>query len=217
MIDFIKAEDKVEGNLKAHDILKKIVDGQTLLALSGGTSPDYESMLAAPDDIISGAICVVDERYGEEFHKDSNELLLKEQGIGDFVKVLHSKGFEETARLYNEAIEGLFEKFPKRVGVMGVGKNLHTAGIFPDSTAAHSPDLVVAETVDDKFPQRISLTLKALGQFQNFVVLMFGSAKQNALKILLDEGENDMQKYPAIFFRKAPVKTYLITDIEQQG
>lgn len=221
MIRIVKVRDKAEGNLKAHDVLKRIVDSQTLLALSGGASPNYKKMLVDPGDVIPGAICIVDERYGEEFHKNSNELLLKKQGVFDFAKkhrievakVLRGKGIEESARLYNQAIGELFKKFPKRIGVMGVGTDVHTAGIFPNSLAAHSADYVVAETVDDEFIQRITLTLKAIGEFGNFVVLMFGEDKKEAIRIILDEDENDMQKYPAIFYRKSPAKVSLITDV----
>ncbi len=95
---------------------------------------------------------------------------------------------------------------------MGIGVNLHTAGIFPNSEAAKSADWVVSEVVEDKYPQRITLTLKAMGEFNAFVILVFGTAKQSALKKLLDEDENDMQKYPAIFYRKSRIPAYLITD-----
>src|SRR3990167_9665295 len=163
MINIVKVKDRDEGQRKAHDLLKKSVDKDTLLALSGGTSVDYRAMIVKSSDILPGAICVVDERYGEEFHKDSNELLLKNQGVKDFVdekcieshKILKGKGFLETAKIYEKEIEDLFLRFKKRVGVMGVGANLHTAGIFPFSVAAHSPDFVVAEEVDGKFPKRI--------------------------------------------------------------
>ena len=96
---------------------------------------------------------------------------------------------------------------------MGVGTNLHTAGIFPQSIAAHLPNYVEAEEVDDEFPKRITLTMKALGEFTNFIIIMFGPTKRGALKMLLDEKVNDMQKYPAIFYRKVPIKSFLITDI----
>jgi len=221
MIKLVGVKDKSEGQIKAHDILKRLVDKHTLLALSGGTSVDYRKMLVESTDVIPGAICVVDERYGEEFHRDSNELLLKNQGIKDFAdeeciethKILKGKGFLETAKIYEEEIEDLFKRFKKRVGVMGVGTNLHTAGIFPFSVAAHSPDFVVAEEVDGKFPKRITLTMRALGEFTNFLILMFGEEKKEVLRILLDDEVNDMQKYPAIFYRKYKAKTYLITDI----
>lgn len=220
MIDVVAAKDKAEGNKKCHDILKAIVDAKTLLALSGGTTPDYRLMLVEPDDVIPGAICVVDERYGEPLHENSNELLLKNAGVFDFAKkhsivlakILSGREFLATEKDYDKVVVDLFGKFPKRVGIMGIGINLHTAGIFPYSAAAKSPDFVVAEVVDDKFPKRITLTLKALGEFENFIILAFGEEKKETLTRMLSDLENDMQKYPAIFYRKAPAKSYLVTD-----
>ena len=224
MIQVVKVKNREEGNRKAHDILKKLVDKKTLLALSGGTSVDYHLMLATSEGtgVAPGAICVVDERYGKPFHKNSNELLLRNQGVKDFAdrecieshKILKDKDFLETAKDYEKEIEGLFKKFKKKVGVMGIGANLHTAGIFPYSTATQSADYVVSEEVDDKLPDRVTLTLKALGEFTNFVILAFGKEKKDALRKVLDEKENDMQKYPAIFYRKSVAKSFLITDID---
>src|SRR3989338_1418840 len=218
MIKLVVVKDKSEGQIKAHDILKRLVDKHTLLALSGGTSVDYRVMLATTDgtEILPGAICVIDERYGKPFHKDSNELLLRNQGVKEFAdrecieshKILKGKDFLETAKIYEKEIEDLFKKFKKKVGVMGIGANLHTAGIFPQSVAGKSPNFVEAEVVEDTFPKRITLTLKALGEFTNFIIMMFGPSKETHLKMMLDEKENDMQKYPAIFYRKSKIKSY---------
>ena len=222
MIDIIQVKNKTEGNLKAHEILKKLVDEQTLLVLSGGTSVDYRKILGEEKHIVPGAITIVDERYGDPFHRNSNELLLKKQGVKDFAdeyciesyKILSGNNFLETEKVYEKLVGELFKKFKKRVGIMGIGANLHTAGVFPYSAALKSPDFVVAEVVDDKYPKRITLTLKAFGEFTSFIVLMFGQAKQKALTKLLDKNENDMQKYPAIFYRKTKAKVFLITDIK---
>lgn len=220
MIEIIKVKNRYEGSRKAYGILKEIIDRQTLLALSGGTSPDYRVMIVDNGDIVPGAICVVDERYGEPYHEHSNELLLKNsqvidycqrKGI-DFYKILEGKGIEQTAEDYDQQMSELFVKYPKKVGIMGIGINVHTAGIFPHSQAGRSNKLVTSETVDDQFSQRITMTLRSFGEFGNFVILAFGPAKQNALRIMLDEKENDMQKYPAIFYRKCFAKSYLVTD-----
>ncbi len=222
MIEVIKVGSREEGQVRAHELLRILVDGQTLLALSGGTSPNYQTMIVRPGDIKPGAICVVDDRFGEPFHEGSNELLLRNADVikfaGDYGievhKVLSGKGFLETASDYNEAIAALFRKFPKKVGVMGIGGNVHTAGIFPDSAASTSPDFVVGETVDDKYPERITLTLQALSEFSAFIVLAFGQDKKEALQRMLDEQENDMKKYPAVFYRMSSIPTYLITDVD---
>ena len=220
MIELVGVKDREEGNLKAHDILKDVVDNGTLLAVSGGTSPDYRKMIVEPSDILPGVVCMVDERWGTPLHVNSNELMMETSGLVgyldkwgvEFWRILKGKTFEETAISYNTIIAHLFSKFKKKIGIMGIGEDLHTAGLFPNSEADHSPHYVVYETVDGEFGQRISLSLKALGQFQNFIILAFGEEKREALKKLLDENENDMQKYPAIFYRKYKAKSYLITD-----
>lgn len=225
--ELIHVKDRSEGNLSAHDILKSLVDRQTLLVLSGGRSPDYRRMIVDKKDILPGAVCVVDERWGEPFHKDSNELLLRNAGIIDFCEkngigyygilkgptLVKGRTLKEAASDYDRVITKVFLEFSKRVGVVGVGANLHTAGIFPNSQAVHSLGYVVGEEVDDRFPQRITLTMKALGEFSNFAILAFGEEKREAIATMLDEGQNDMQKYPAIFYRKAHIPTFLITDI----
>lgn len=221
LIEVVTVKTKEEGQAKAHDLLLSMVGGETLLALSGGTSMDYRKMIVDRADVTPGAICVVDERYGEPFHENSNELLMRNAGIKDFAdekcieshKILRGDGFLETARAYEKEMESLFSRFSKKVGVMGVGDNLHTAGIFPFSVAAKSPNFVEAEEVGDQFPLRITITFRALGEFTNFVVMMFGEGKREALKTMLSEDENDMQKYPAIFYRKSKIKSFLVTDI----
>lgn len=229
MITVVKVQDREEGQVKAHEILKPLVDRQTLLVLSGGTSPNYRRMIVDPEDILPVAVCVADERWGESFHKDSNELFLRNAGIIDFCRkngigyhgvlkggaLVKGRTLKEIASEYDRVITKLFSGFSKKVGVMGIGSNLHTAGIFSNSVALHSPDYVVGEEVDDQFRKRITLTLKALGEFSNFVILVFGEEKRSALVKMLDEGQNDMQKYPAIFYRKVKILSFLITDISR--
>jgi len=220
VVEVIKVKDRQEGNLQAHDILLEVVNEDTLLALSGGTSPDYKLMIVDQGDILPGCVCLVDERWGVLYHIDSNELQLKSSGIFGFLdtnniefhRVLGEGNIKETTADYDRLVFELFERFQNKVAVVGIGSDLHTAGIFPHSEAAASADFVVSEEVADKFPKRITLTLKALGQFQTFIILAFGEEKLEAIRMLLDENVNDMQKYPAIFFRKGFAKSYLITD-----
>lgn len=226
MVEVVRVANKDEGNLRAHDILKGCVDNDTLLVLSGGTTPDYRKMIVEPGDIVPGAIGIVDERYGGFYHENSNELLLKNQGIVGFChdhtikfhRILTGKSLEETAEDYEGRLRNLLKAFNKKVGVMGVGSNFHTAGIFPNSKAAQSNKLVEFESfqdlrhVEDKYPKRITMTFRALEQFDAFVVLVFGEDKREVVKVMLDEKEGDEEKYPAVFYRKSGIKTYLVTD-----
>lgn len=221
MIQLARVANREEGQIKAHQILTELVSKDFLLAVSGGTSVDYKEMIVGPGDIHPGAVCMVDERYGMPYHENSNELLVKKSGLIEylasikipFTKVLEGKSLEQTEKDYDLKIRTLFAKYADRVGVMGVGPNLHTGGIFPNSKALKSPAYVVSEVVDDTYPQRVTLTLKALGEFTSFLILMFGEEKKEALKKMLDVAENDIQSNPAIFYRKCRANAHLVTDI----
>jgi 6-phosphogluconolactonase/glucosamine-6-phosphate isomerase/deaminase len=220
MIKIINVKNRDEGNFKAHELLKDLIDNASFLVLSGGTSPDYRKIIVEPSDISVEAVCLADERFGLPLHENSNELLLEDSGLVkyfekwgiDFYKILEGQTFKKTMRDYNIVISQLFKKFKKKIGIMGIGANLHTAGIFPGSQAVRSKNYVIGQEVSDKFPKRITLTVKALEEFTNFIILMFGKEKQPLLRRLLERGVNDVQKYPAIFYRKTKIKNYLITD-----
>lgn len=222
MIEVVKVANRQEGNIKAHDILKTLVDKSTLLALSGGRSPDYQKMLVDQGDIFPGVVCVVDERFGEPYHLDSNELLIRNFGVENFLisnnieyqRILEGKTMEETARDYNQKINELFSRFPNKVGVMGMGADLHTAGIFPQSKALTSEDYVIAESYENKYPKRVTMTMKAIKQFQTFIILVFDVTKKPALFLLTKGKEKNEQLFPGIFYRNTLAKCYLITNID---
>ena len=163
MIQLAKVANHDEGQIKAHQILLEIVGQDTLLVLSGGTSNDYKKMIVDPADIKPAEVCMADERYGLPFHKNSNEFLVKNFGMIDYLagkkikfhKILEGKSIEQTEQSYDQIVRTLFAKYKDKVGVMGVGANVHTAGIFPKSKALKTPAYVVSEMVDDEYPQRV--------------------------------------------------------------
>jgi len=64
-VEIIRCKDKKEASEKALELLSKAVDKDTLLFLSGGTSPDLLYQLIARDKKLRpGAIALIDERYG---------------------------------------------------------------------------------------------------------------------------------------------------------
>ena len=221
MIQLAKVVSRDEGQIKAHELLLGLVGQDTLLAISGGSSNDYKKMIVDHADIKPAEVCMADERYGLPFHKNSNELLVKNFGMIDYLaskkvkfhKILDGSSIEQTERNYDQTVRTLLAKYKEKVGIMGVGANVHTAGIFPHSKALRTPAYVVSEMVDDEYPQRVTMTLKALGEFTSFIIMMFGQEKREALSIMLNPNENDIQKYPAVFFRKCRAIAHLVTDI----
>ncbi|HSX18851.1 MAG TPA: 6-phosphogluconolactonase [Candidatus Saccharimonadales bacterium] len=244
MIKVITVKNKAEGNLKAHELLKKIVDKKTLLGLSGGTTPDYQKMIMEPGDVLPGAVFIVDDRWTED-PDGSNLEAMKKIGLNkylanakiDFYGIPLKSDCDDcecedeencddcdcedcecsldvsaVVEGYENLLGDLYAKYPKKVAVMGIGSNVHTSGIFPNSEASKSKQLVVYDKVEDEYPERITTTFKALEKFDTFVILAFGEDKKEALRIVMDKEENDMQKYPAVFYRKTKSDCYLVTD-----
>jgi 6-phosphogluconolactonase/glucosamine-6-phosphate isomerase/deaminase len=211
----------------AKALLYKHVDLKTVLFLSGGTTakPLYQD-LAREKKLHPGAVAYVDERYGPSLHPNSNEKMIKETGLIDYLasqKIpfypilrLHPKGVaSDFAKSYNKKIKYLLEHFSKRISIMGIGEDGHIAGL-PAKVKSSKLKVksYVAEIRDfpGKFKQRITLTFKALSQMDLLIVFVFGSAKKKALNLMFTQGS--VEEIPARFFKLSDVakKTILITD-----
>lgn len=216
----IQVKNKITGSQKALDILKDLVDKDTLLLLSGGSSPDVLYELISKEQVLKpGAICLIDERYGFSLHNNSNEKMIKDtnliayinkEGIPFFGILKKDISLKETTSEYEKVITNLFKKFPRRVAVMGIGEDGHTAGIKPNLEYDHNR---LVSGYEDKgiFGKRITLTFKALSQIERFIVLVFGQNKSKALREML---KSDNQKQiPAAFYSKVHDKVNIITDI----
>lgn len=75
-----------EGFAFAKDLLHAMVDKTTVLFLSGGRTPKelYESF-SVDEKLHPGGVGMVDERFGEKFHENTNEKMLKETGLLRFL------------------------------------------------------------------------------------------------------------------------------------
>lgn len=74
-------ENTEQGVALAANIVLRIVDKKTALFLSGGRTPKELYKQLAHEELSVGAVGMVDERYEEKFHKDSNELMIKGTGL----------------------------------------------------------------------------------------------------------------------------------------
>lgn len=216
-----------EGSYRAFAIMKKLVDKETLLLLSGGRSPTllYE-LMASSVGFKPGSVALVDERFGPPFHAKSNEKMIKDTGLINyfetlgisFYRILTSrKSREKLARKYNRTMTLLFKKLPKKVAVMGIGEDGHTAGIAPNRGDFKNPLFKDKESFALSFNDahgpygaRITLTFKALRKVDTFIIVAFGKEKRRALKMIFDPGVTDPTEVPAIVLRD--LRAMLITD-----
>lgn len=225
-IRIIKVDNPSGGVRQAEQLLSSVVNQDTILFLSGGKTPQelYQSIVQK-NEIIPGAIALVDERYGKKYHPNSNEYMISntrltsylESKVIPFYPILEDKNFEETTQDYEKTVELLFETYQNKVAIMGIGTDGHTAslpaGIKNSESGIENKSLVTGiNNFPGEFKQRITLTFNALSQMDQLIVLVFGQEKQSAIKNMFTEGSLD--ELPARFFVQSGIaeKTLLITD-----
>lgn len=234
-IQIASVKNKDQGLSLAKKILYESVDKDTVLFLSGGLTPKplYQE-LSREKRLNPGAVAMVDERYGESFHPNSNGEMIKDTGLISYFKN-HMIPFNEILRLhlegvrlkleYNKTVKQLLSKFSKKIAIMGIGEDGHTAGITSNRENFKNPlfnknrkDLLVDSFRDYKsmddggFGERITLTFKALSKMDLLLVLVFGKNKKSALTNMFKEGS--IEEIPARFYKKPNIakKTIFITD-----
>lgn len=211
-LQIITSTDKHISSQKALEALEKIVDENTLLLLSGGTSPDELYKLMADDiKIKPGAVAMIDERFGVRMHADSNESMMPDLGVKFYPILQEDLNLEQTASRYEKILRDLFLKYPKKVAVMGIGVDGHIAGIKPSLEYDHTRWVVGYDDTNGVFGKRVTTTFECLEQIDQFILLAFGETKRPALQKVL--AGVDPQIMPAGFYADTDRKVILFTDI----
>lgn len=214
-----------------NEILHEVVDKKTVLYLSGGKTPKtLYTKVAQEGELIPGAVGLVDERYGEKFHQNSNEKMIRETellhylAIRDipFYPILQSNQTrEEAAQAYDQKVRELNTVFPKSIALMGVGADGHTSSIVPNRKNFTNPmfdpsqkNLLVSEFNDSKsaYGERVGMTFLGLAMQDLLIVVVFGEDKKKALELLFEDGSE--QEIPARFFKRREIaeKVLIVTD-----
>ena len=215
------------GMEAAKELLYKNCNHRAVLFLSGGTTPRplYEAL--AKEKILKvGAVSLIDERYGDIMHLDSNQKMIAETGLIDYLKensrfypVLEGKTQKETTKDFDDTLRILFNSFPKSIGILGIGEDGHIAGIAPNRKGFTNPifadKISLAGFFNDRlgvFRQRITQTFLSLSKLDLIIVLAFGTKKQKALELIFTNGP--VEEFPARFLTQDGIseKTVLITD-----
>jgi|SRR5581483_3802965 len=235
------ADTEDQATEKTKELLYDFSDENTALFLSGGSTPKkLYTELALEKKLLVGAVVQVDERYGEPFHQVSNQLSIKNTGLLDylaekniqFYPMLGSgKSREELAQEYEVIVSDLFGRFKKKIAILGIGQDGHTASIAPNRPDFNNPlftsqkDRLVGEFKDPKpmsaegspvppngFGERITLTSKALSEMDQLLVLVLGQKKKEALEMVLTEGPVEKAPLRFCLWPKVSSKTLFITD-----
>lgn len=160
---------------------------------------------------------LIDERYGDMGHADSNWTQLLAAGFDPTaytpLPVLQGKSPEETARDYEMRLTAALQGSDYRIGLFGIGADGHTSGILPGSPAAESDRLVTYYEGPDY--QRITTAPQLIGKLDEAVVYAAGEAKKPALTALVTS-DVPVAEQPAQAL-KAAKKLTVYTDQIDEG
>lgn len=222
--------DLTAGVELVKEILYEIVDRKTVLYFTGGSLQQLYEQLAKEERLLPGAVGLIDERFGEPMHLDSNEKMISETRIlkyfafkeVPFYPILQKgKSREEAAALYDEKIRSLHTTYQKHIGLLGIGPDGHISSIIPNRPDFHDPwfdpdqqHLLVSEFNDPNshYKERVGMTFLGLSMLDFLIVPVFGDSKQPMFELMFAKGSEE--EIPARFFKKPGIasKTLLITD-----
>jgi len=197
----------------AGELVSRIADAQAAgvlpaICLTGGTIADavhHEIARLGPDSGVDWTAVEVwwgDERYVDRDSPDRNAtqaraaflaaLDVPELRIHEMPTPSSACSVDEGARAYGAELRNSpAQEF--LVTMLGVGPDGHVASLFPGFPQLHIDDIAVGVTGSPKPPpNRISLTLPALGYSASVWFLASGEAKADAVgRALADQGSID--------------------------
>ena len=202
-------------------ILEKAIKkkGYASLAVSGGRTPKFlfEELSQLNLNWSKIELTLVDDRWVDSNHEDSNEFLVRTHLIknkASKVKFLPLKNKNKTAKSGHKFIEKNFKQMnlPLDVVVLGMGLDGHTASLFPCSkeiikglSRSNSDNLIAV--IPKNYPyERISLTAQVILKAENLMLLINGSDKLHTLKNAMEC--KDEKKMPIYTFLQSELNIY---------
>lgn len=168
----------------AKHIAARLTAGQNVLWLiSGGSSLAIAAATAsrlAGQDLANLTVSLIDERYGQPGHPDSNWYQFEQTGAklpgATLHPVLTGKNQADTAGEFADFLEIQLKTADYRLGLLGIGPDGHTAGILPHSPAVTTTTNLTCAYEGPDY-KRITITPTALARLDEAVVYANGSSK----------------------------------------
>jgi 6-phosphogluconolactonase len=199
------SRDALTGTLAAEIVTKLAMAiearGEAALAVSGGRTPVdlFNALSLAELDWSKVTITLVDERWVDPEHSDSNEKLVRTHLLQNnaasarfiALKTAADSPFQAESAL-NEALASLPDRIT--VTLLGMGEDGHTASFFPgadtldkalDADQRSDCCAVVPKTAPHP---RMTLTLSRILRSDWIVLHLTGDGKKPVLKAALDDG-----------------------------
>ena len=172
----------------ANAIAQALQEGARTLTLAGGTTPAKCYELLADMKVEWGRVTLLfgDERCVAPDHPDSNyrmarETLLDKVAPATVHRMPAELGPDEGAVEYAKTIAALV---PLDVVILGIGEDGHTASLFPGHPLLKARGLVAGIRDSPKPPpERVTLTLPALQNARQVIILATGKGKAEAVAL----------------------------------
>jgi len=203
-------------------------NGFFTVALSGGKTPvNFYRKLAGVKNLPwdKTHIFLVDERYvplddeNSNFNMINQHLLslvnLPKENIHNIL--INEENAESSSRKYENELIGFFNlknnEFPAIDLIMlGIGKDGHTASLFPDGGALEEKKRIsVSVGREGEKYQRVSLTLPVINNAKNIVFLVSGSEKSQIMQKLIVVGDKSL---PAAYVDPKNGRLFILMDAE---
>ncbi|WP_157315261.1 6-phosphogluconolactonase [Chitinibacter sp. GC72] len=181
--------------------------GSAGLAVSGGRTPAgmFKALRASDLDWSRVVITLVDERWVQPDHADSNERLTRDKLLQDGAAAATFISLVNLAATPHEAqpeIEARLAALPNPIDVviLGMGDDGHTASLFPNAAeleaACASTALLAAVTPPAAPHQRITLTLPTIVKSPKVIVHITGEGKKTLLQNAMAANVAVNEQYP---------------------
>ncbi|OGJ52294.1 6-phosphogluconolactonase [Candidatus Peregrinibacteria bacterium RIFOXYB2_FULL_32_7] len=177
------------------------------IGLSGGTTPKpiYEKLARNTEiNFRNIEFYQVDERYIDKNHPDSNYKMIFESLIAPIAPKLKEFYYFDTTLEITDCLEK-YEKILKQIPqqsfdliILGIGKDGHTASLFPNSKMLAETEKLTAHTQTQKFAvkDRLTITFPMIMKSKNLLLLLQGKDKKKTLDAFLNSNKTT-NEFPA--------------------
>lgn len=162
---------------------------QVSFAVPGGTTPGpiFDVLCAAKHiDWARVNVMLTDERRVPEDHERSNTRLVKNRLMVDAARAANYVSYVTDGDDLSDVCAKVTPHLPISVMLLGMGADMHTASIFPNSpdleTALSTPYPLVAVQPPDGLEPRLSLSATALKGAMSRHIVITGAEKKAALE-----------------------------------
>ena len=188
-------------------------EGSASLVVSGGSSPIriYEELSNIDISWSRVFLTLVDDRFVDSDHKDSNQKLLYNHFIKNKAKDI--KFFPLTKNFLKKTN---FKK-PFDITLLGMGEDGHFASLFPDMINDNdafdlneSPKILITPPQGNPYLPRITMNLSLIMKSINIVLLIKGKAKQD----IFNKAKKD-EDLPIHYLIKNRNKNFFVEKIDE--